>query len=94
MLKDGTNERSYRPCSSRARQVNENEVFVRSGASEASGAERRSPYNYPHVPTGIELNKKAENVHFRSHCYIRCKKTSFSGERNLEDWQDILYDSL
>ena len=42
MLKDGTNERSYRPCSSRARQVNENEVFVRSGASEASGAERRS----------------------------------------------------
>ena len=78
---------------------------MRSGASEASGAERsersgasgaerRSQYIPACVPIGVEVKKKAENVHFRSHCYLRCEKTSFSGERNLEDWQDVLHNSL
>ena len=77
-------------------------VAERSGAersgAERSGAERseaeRSLYNFSYVPIGIERQKRSENVHFRSHCYLRCEKTSFSGGRNSKDWQDVLHNSL
>lgn len=65
----------------------------RSFLAKRSGAER-SLDNSSYVPIGAESQKRSENVHFRSHCYIRCEKTSFSGERNSEDWQDVLYNSL
>ena len=63
--------------------------------AERSGAKRIGvTVISSYVPIGVESQKRSENVHFRSHCYIRCEKTSFSGERNLEDWQDVLYNSL
>ena len=68
----------------------------RSERSERSGASVASDIIVisSHVPIGVESQKRSENVHFRSHCYIRCEETSFPGERNLEDWQDVLHNSL